>query len=70
MSSESSTETSVQKPLPLTAKRQGIWLEKAFVWLCIVAVSLPLLVLGILLFEAFADGLGRIDLDFLRGATS
>ena len=43
---------------------------KLFRWLSFSAVMLPLLILGGLLFEVLADGLARIDLDFLQGYPS
>lgn len=45
-------------------------LEAAFSLLCKAAVALPLLALALLLGGVFVDGLGRIDLEFLRGFPS
>lgn len=45
-------------------------LERAFSLLCLGAIALPLGVLAALLGGVLWDGLGRIDLDFLRGFPS
>ena len=45
-------------------------LERAFTLLCLAAIALPLGVLAALLGGVLWDGLGRIDLDFLRGFPS
>jgi len=44
--------------------------ERAFRSLCLFAVLVPLALLGALLFDVALDGLGRIDLDFLRNYPS
>jgi phosphate transport system permease protein len=44
--------------------------ERIFVWLCRIAVVLPLLLLAILLGQVLIDGLGRLDLDFLSNGPS
>jgi phosphate transport system permease protein len=44
--------------------------EIAFVWLCRLAVALPLVTLVILLGRVMADGIGRIDWDFLTSGPS
>jgi phosphate transport system permease protein len=44
--------------------------EIAFVWLCRLAVTLPLVLLAILLGRVLLDGLGRLDLDFLLDGPS
>ncbi len=45
-------------------------LEAAFSLLCKAAVALPLLALALLMGGVLVDGLGRIDLEFLRGFPS
>lgn len=51
-------------------QREGIWKEKAFRWLCLSAVLLPVGMLFILLADVFIDGVGRIDADFLTSYPS
>ena len=55
---------------PLTARRKGVLGERAFAWVGAFAVALPLFVLAWLLVTVLADGLGRIDWDFLTGLPS
>jgi phosphate transport system permease protein len=54
----------------LTARRQGVWLEKTFVWVCRAAIVLPLLILGWLMARVIADGVSRLDWQFLTSAQS
>ncbi len=49
---------------PLTARRRGRAGEVAFVWICRLAVALPLVLLTWLLARVVSDGVGRLDLDF------
>jgi phosphate transport system permease protein len=44
--------------------------EIAFVWLCRVCVVVPLAMLVVLVVDVAADGLGRIDWDFIQGLPS
>lgn len=44
--------------------------EHAFMWMCRIAVLLPLLVLGWLLWDVFALGFERISIDFLTSGPS
>lgn len=44
--------------------------ELFFVWLCRLAVALPLVVLAILLGRVFLDGIGRLDVAFLTDGPS
>jgi phosphate transport system permease protein len=54
----------------ITAPRAGVWTEFVFVWVCRFAVFAPLVVLAWLLGKIIAQGLGRIDIDFLLDAPS
>jgi len=54
----------------LTSRREGILVEKVFVWVARFAVFAPLIVLVWLLGQLAIDGLGRIDWDFLTGLPS
>ena len=56
--------------LDMSRRREGIVAEKAFAWLCRLAVFLPLVILLWLLGKVVATGIGRIDLDFLTEAPS
>jgi phosphate transport system permease protein len=44
--------------------------ERAFEWLCLAAVVLPLGLLGFLLIEGLRDGISRLSLDFLTSYPS
>jgi phosphate transport system permease protein len=44
--------------------------ERAFEWLCLAAVVLPLGLLGFLLIEGLRDGISRLSLDFLTSDPS
>lgn len=57
-------------PIDMTARREGVWAEAGFVWLCRFAVFAPLVVLAWLLAGVIAQGLDRIDVDFLLEAPS
>ena len=65
-----STGRLTREPLPLTAKREGMWLETAFKWMCRFAIMLPLVLLGVLIGDVFIDGLGRLSWDFITGLPS
>jgi phosphate transport system permease protein len=56
--------------IDISGRREGVWAERAFVWVCRLAVVLPLVVLAWLLGKIAAQGIGRIDLDFLLEAPS
>lgn len=56
--------------LPLSARRRGVWLEKAFVWACRLAVVLPLVLLIYLVADVVIDGVGRLSWDFITGLPS
>jgi phosphate transport system permease protein len=56
--------------IDMTARREGVWAEFVFVWLCRFAVFAPLVVLVWLLGKVIPQGAGRIDLDFLLEAPS
>jgi phosphate transport system permease protein len=56
--------------LDITGRRDGMVAEQLFVWVARVAVVAPLLVLGVLLVDVAAQGLARIDWDFLTGLPS
>jgi phosphate transport system permease protein len=51
--------------IDISGRREGVWSEHAFVWLCRFAVFAPLVVLAWLLGKVIAQGLGRIDVAFL-----
>ncbi|MCG8425579.1 MAG: phosphate ABC transporter permease PstA [Proteobacteria bacterium] len=57
-------------PTDLTAKRSGILVERAFIWICRFAVILPLFLLLVLIGDVVIEGLGRINTDFLTGLPS
>lgn len=44
--------------------------ERAFEWICLTAVVLPLGLLGFLLVEGLSDGISRLSFDFLTGYPS
>jgi phosphate transport system permease protein len=50
--------------------RRGQAGERLFVALCLVAVALPLLMLGLLVADVLVDGLGRLGWDFLASYPS
>lgn len=50
--------------------RRERFLESAFRWLCLSAVVLPLLLLGVLLIDVAVDGLSRVSWDFLTSYPS
>jgi phosphate transport system permease protein len=54
----------------LTSPREGILLEKIFVWVARLAVFVPLAMLLWLLGQLAIDGIGRIDWDFISGLPS
>jgi phosphate transport system permease protein len=54
----------------LTERRDGLTSERAFVWLCRVAVFAPLALLGFLLVDVMITGLGRLDWAFLTEGPS
>jgi phosphate transport system permease protein len=54
----------------IAAKREGIALERGFVWVCRIAVFLPLIILGWLLSKIVLQGLHRIDLGFITSPPS
>ncbi len=56
--------------IDINGRREGVWAERAFVWVCRIAVFLPLVVLAWLLGKIVAQGVGRIDVDFLLEAPS
>lgn len=56
--------------LPLTHKRGGVWVEKAFLWTCRLAVIVPLVLLGYFIYDVASTGLGRIDWEFLTSFAS
>ncbi len=58
------------KAISLTAKRRGKWLEHVFVWVCRLAVFIPLGILIVLVGDVFIDGLGRLDWEFIKGLPS
>lgn len=57
-------------PIDISGRREGVWFERGFVWVCRVAIFLPLVTLVWLLGGVIARGLGRIDLGFLLDAPS
>lgn len=56
--------------IDISARREGMWTEQAFVWICRFAVFAPLVVLAWLLGGVIVRGLGRIDAGFLLDAPS
>jgi len=54
--------------LSYATRRRSLAGEKLFVWVCRLAIFLPLGVLGLLLADVMIVGLGRIDWNFLSGA--
>ncbi|MBE7452059.1 MAG: phosphate ABC transporter permease PstA [Kofleriaceae bacterium] len=60
----------VPPPIDISGRREGVWFERGFVWVCRVAIVLPLVTLVWLLGGVIARGLGRIDLGFLLDAPS
>ncbi|KAB2910740.1 MAG: phosphate ABC transporter permease PstA [Kofleriaceae bacterium] len=56
--------------IDISARREGMWSEQIFVWICRIAVFAPLVVLAWLLGGVIARGLGRIDAGFLLDAPS
>jgi phosphate transport system permease protein len=64
------TPRTTLKPQPLDGRREGITAEKVFVWICRLAVFVPLLILGVLIVDVALDGLGRIDWAFLTSYSS
>lgn len=57
--------------LPSSAeRRRARMLERGFRWLCGLAVFLPIGLLVVLLADVIIDGVGRLDLDFIRGFPS
>lgn len=54
----------------MTARRRGVWRERALIWLCRGCVYLPLAVLALLLMDVAIDGLRRIDTEFLTAFPS
>lgn len=54
----------------LAPNRRSEAREQAFIWLCRLAVVLPLVVLAILLGRVAMEGAGRLDFDFLSGTPS
>jgi phosphate transport system permease protein len=55
----------IKAQISLTGRREGILLEKVFVWVARFAVFAPLIVLGWLLFKLVGDALPRLDWDFV-----
>ena len=55
---------------PLTARRRGRLTEAVFVWVCRLAIAVPLILLTWLLGNVLIDGLGRLDLAFLADPPS
>jgi phosphate transport system permease protein len=53
----------------VTQKRSQ-WREQVFLWVCRLAVILPLAMLAVLIYDVFSDGLGRVDGDFLKAFPS
>jgi phosphate transport system permease protein len=51
--------------IDISGRREGVWSEHAFVWICRFAVFAPLVVLAFLLGKVILQGLGRIDVAFL-----
>ncbi len=56
--------------IDISGRREGVWSERAFVWVCRLAVFLPLAVLAWLLGQVIAQGVARIDLAFILEAPS
>jgi len=54
----------------ISGRREGVLAERAFVWVCRVAVFAPLVVLAWLLGKILVQGIGRIDADFILHAPS
>ncbi len=50
--------------------REGVWTERAFVWVARFAVFAPLAMLAWMLGSLFLEGASRIDWDFLTGLPS
>ena len=73
---EVGTRTTMNQPptrpavLPLTGKREGMWLETAFLWLCRLAIVVPLILLAIFVGNVFLEGLARLDWNFVTGLPS
>lgn len=60
----------LRAPLSLTGPREGVLVEKVFVWVARFAIFAPLVMLAWLLGDLLIDGLSRIDWDFLTGLRS
>ncbi|HUQ01632.1 MAG TPA: phosphate ABC transporter permease PstA [Kofleriaceae bacterium] len=56
--------------IDVRGRREGMWSERAFVWVCRVAVFAPLGVLAMLLGKVVAQGVGRIDAGFILDTPS
>jgi phosphate transport system permease protein len=59
----------MRAPSPLGERRPKL-AERLFLALCVMAIALPLVMLGVLLADVFADGLGRLTWEFIRGVPS
>ena len=49
---------------------RSLWKEKAFEWICLSAVLIPLLVLLVLLTAVTIEGIGRLDMAFIQSYPS
>jgi len=56
--------------IDISGRREGVWAERVFVWVCRLAVFAPLVVLAWLMGKVIAQGAGRIDVDFLLDTPS
>ncbi len=57
-------------PIDIAARREGILAERGFVWVCRIAVFLPLLILTWMLGKIILLGIGRVDLAFITDPPS
>lgn len=51
-------------------RKAGRFAEKAFKYLCLAAVIIPLLILAVLVIDTFIDGMSRLDWDFVSSYPS
>jgi len=56
--------------ISMTQPRDGVWAERIFIGACWAAVAIPLVLLAIFLIDVAADGIGRIDLEFIQNPPS
>ncbi|MBK9035955.1 MAG: phosphate ABC transporter permease PstA [Myxococcales bacterium] len=60
----------MRHPIDLTAARQGVFAERAFVWICRLGAAIPLTMLAWLLIRIGAAGVDRLSWSFLTDPPS